>query len=80
MASSLPTEPSIAGEDKRIHICTCNCWSEFYKYVKKRKRNKEIISAISDHNGMINMDDNEKANNLNSYYASIFPAIVKPQK
>jgi len=49
-----------------------NCWSEFYKYVKRRKGNREIIRAIKDHNGTIITDSTEKANILNSYYASVF--------
>jgi hypothetical protein len=49
-----------------------NCWSEFYKYVKRRKGNREIIRAIKDHNGRIITDTTEKANILNSYYASVF--------
>jgi len=40
--------------------------------VKRRKGNREIISANKDHNRMIHMDNNGKANILNSYYASIF--------
>jgi hypothetical protein len=49
-----------------------NCWSEFYKYGKRRKGNMKIIPAIKDHNGTIIMDTTEKANILNSYYASVF--------
>ena len=49
-----------------------NCWSEFYKYVKRQKENREIIPAIKDHNGMIITGSTEKANILNSYYAYIF--------
>jgi len=49
-----------------------NCWSEFYKYVKRQKGNREIIPAIKDHNGTIITDSTEKANILNSYYASSF--------
>jgi hypothetical protein len=37
-----------------------NCWSEFYKYVKRRKGNKEIFPAIKDHNGTIITDATEK--------------------
>jgi len=40
--------------------------------VKKRKGNREIISAIKDHKRMINTDNNGKANILNSYYLSLF--------
>jgi len=40
--------------------------------VKRRKGNTEIIPAIKDHNGTIITDTTEKANNLNSYYASVF--------
>ena len=49
-----------------------NCWSEFYKYVKRRKGNREIIPAIKDHNRTIITDTTEKVNILNSYYASVF--------
>jgi hypothetical protein len=49
-----------------------NCWSEFYKYVKRRKGSRKIIRAIKDHNETIIMDSTEKANILNSYYASVF--------
>jgi len=30
-----------------------NCWSVFYKYVKRRKGNREIIPAIKNHSGTI---------------------------
>ena len=49
-----------------------NCCSEFYKYVKRRKGNREIIPAIKDHNRTITRDSTEKANILTSYYASVF--------
>jgi hypothetical protein len=49
-----------------------NFWSEFYKYVKMHKGNREIIPAIKDHNGTIITDSTEKANVLNSSYASVF--------
>ena len=42
---------------------------EFYKYAKRRKGNREIIPHD---NGTIIMDTAEKANILNSYYASVF--------
>jgi hypothetical protein len=48
------------------------CWSEFYKYVKRRKGNRETLSAIKDHNGTIVTDSTEKANILNSNYVSFF--------
>jgi hypothetical protein len=40
--------------------------------VKRRKGSGEIIPAIKGHNRTIIMDANEKANILNSYYASVF--------
>ena len=40
--------------------------------MKRRKVNREIITAIKGHNGSIITDSTEKANILNSYYASIF--------
>ena len=47
-------------------------WTEFYKYVKRRKGNRENIPAIKGHNGTRFTDPLEKANSLNSYYASLF--------
>jgi hypothetical protein len=35
------------------------------------KRNREIIPAIKDHNGKLITDQLQKANSLNSYYASL---------
>jgi hypothetical protein len=49
-----------------------NCWSEFYKYVKMHKGNRENIPAIKDSNGTIITDSTEKPNILNSHYASVF--------
>ena len=41
------------------------CLSEFYKYVKRRKRNRECIPTIKDCNGRIITGLIEKANSLN---------------
>jgi hypothetical protein len=49
-----------------------NCWTEFYTYVERRKRNKENIPAIKDVNGRLVTDSIEKANSLNIYYSSVF--------
>lgn len=49
-----------------------SCWTEFYRYVKRRKGNRENIPAIRDHKGTLVTDPLEKANSLNFYYASIF--------
>jgi len=48
------------------------CWSDFYKYVKRRKGNKENVPAIKDCNGRIITDAIEKANTFNSYYLTVF--------
>jgi hypothetical protein len=48
------------------------CWSDFYKYVKRRKGNRENIPAIKDDNGRIITDLKEKANLLNFYYSTVF--------
>jgi len=48
------------------------CWSDFYKYVKRRKGNKENIPAIKDCNGRIIIDSIEKANTFNFYYSTVF--------
>jgi hypothetical protein len=41
------------------------CWTEFCKYVKRRKGNREKIPAIKDCNGRPITDSIEKANSLN---------------
>jgi len=48
------------------------CWSEFYKYVKRGKGNRENILAIKDCNGRIITGSIEKANFLNFYHSSLF--------
>jgi len=48
------------------------CRTEFYRHLKRRKGNGENIPAIKDHNGKLITDPLEKANSLNSYYASLF--------
>ena len=47
------------------------CWTEFYRYVKRRKGNRENIPAIKDHKGTLFADPLENANSLNSYYAKV---------
>jgi hypothetical protein len=44
----------------------------FYKYVKRSKRNRKHIPAITDFNGRLITESTEKANYLHSYYASVF--------
>ena len=48
------------------------CWTEFYKYIKRRIGNRENIPAIEEHNGMLITGPLEKAKFLNSYYVSLF--------
>jgi hypothetical protein len=38
------------------------CWTEFYKYVKRRRGNRENVSAIKDGNGQLITDSIDKAN------------------
>jgi hypothetical protein len=57
---------------KSILSTEVNCWSDFYKYVKRRKGNRENIPAIKDNNGLIITDPTEKANLLNLYYSTVF--------
>jgi hypothetical protein len=47
-------------------------WEEFYKHVKRWRGTKENIPAIKDHNGKLITEPVDKANTLNSYYASVF--------
>ena len=46
-------------------------WSEFYRFVNRRKGKRENIPAIKDCNGELITDPVDKANNLNNYYASV---------
>jgi hypothetical protein len=45
---------------KSILSKECKCWPEFYKYVRRRKGNRETIFAIKDCNGRIITDPVEK--------------------
>ena len=47
-------------------------WSEFYRFVNRRKGNRENVPAFKDGNGGLITDPVEKANHLNNYYASVF--------
>jgi len=47
-------------------------WSDFYRFVNRRKGNRKNISTIKDFNGGLITDPVDKANNLNNYYASVF--------
>ena len=48
------------------------CWSDFYKYVKNRKGNRDSIPAIKGRNGRVITDATGKASELNYYYSTIF--------
>jgi hypothetical protein len=61
---------------QEIFLCSVlqnegNCWAEFFKYVKRRKGNRENIPAIKGYNDNLITDQIEKANSFNSYYASV---------
>jgi len=47
-------------------------WSEFYRFVNRRKGKRENVPAIKNCNGGLITDPVDKANNLNNYYASVF--------
>jgi len=47
-------------------------WSDFYRFVNRRKGNRKNISTIKDFNGGLITDPVDKENNLNNYYASVF--------
>ena len=49
-----------------------NSWAGFYRYVKRRKGNRENTPMIRDCNGGHITDHVEKANILNNCYASVF--------
>jgi hypothetical protein len=48
------------------------CWTEFYKYVKRRKGNRKNTPALKYCNGMLISNPIEKANTLNSCHVSVF--------
>jgi hypothetical protein len=48
------------------------CWTEFYKYVKECKDNRENSAVMKDGNGRLVTDSIEKAKSLNFYYSSVF--------
>jgi len=48
------------------------CWTDFCKYVKLHKGNRENIPAIKDSNGKLITYPTETTNSLNSYYTSVF--------
>jgi hypothetical protein len=48
------------------------CWTEFYKYVKRRKGHREYIPAIKECNGRPIIGPIEKAYSFNYYYSSVF--------
>jgi len=48
------------------------CWSEFCKYVKRRKGRRKNIPTIKDCNERIITDPIGKANSLNIYYKPVF--------
>ena len=49
-----------------------NSWAEFFKYVKRRKGGKENVTGLKDSTGMLITEPIDKANVLNSFYASVF--------
>jgi len=46
-------------------------WSEFDRFVSRRKGNRENIPAIKNCNGGLITETVDKANNLNNYYDSV---------
>jgi len=44
-----------------------NCWTDFYKYIKRRKGSRENIPSIKDISGSFVTDATEKANVFNTY-------------
>ena len=47
-------------------------WSEFYRFVNRRKGNRENVPLLKDSNGGLITDPVAKANHLNNYYATVF--------
>jgi uncharacterized protein Veg len=63
-AQELYLRPTLKNEGKG--------WTEFYKYVKRLKGNREDTVAMKDANGRLDTDSIEKANALISCYSSVF--------
>jgi hypothetical protein len=53
------------------------CWTEFYKYVKRRKGNRENTPALKDCNGRLISNPIEKANFLIPTML-LYSAVSKP--
>jgi hypothetical protein len=47
-------------------------WSEFYRFVNRRKGSRDNIPAIKDCKGGLITDPVDKADHLSNYYASVF--------
>ena len=47
-------------------------WSEFHRFVNRRKGNRQNIPTFKVRYGGLITDPVDKANNLNNYYASVF--------
>ena len=52
------------------------CWTEFYKYIKRRNGNRESITAVKKKNGILITDSRVKAKSLSCYYGSSSVANV----
>jgi len=63
-----------------IHVHATAGLSLHIHIYDKTKRNEEIIPAIKEHYGTIITNTTEKADILNSYYASVFVAMVTFRK
>ena len=74
LSKQLPAAKKSAQENflKSILTKEGKCWTDIYKYVKRRKGSRENIPAIKDCNGRIITDAIEKANTFNPYYSTVF--------
>ncbi len=49
-----------------------NNWTGFYKYVRRRKGNKEDIPVIRENGNTLITDNRAKADAFNKYFSSVF--------
>ncbi len=71
ISNSLANRRRISYESKIIMDSKINPKS-FWAYVKKRTKKPGDVSSLLNVDGSITMDDQEKANILNTYFASVF--------
>ena len=70
----LNKEKTVAHDRYLLDILKSNDNSNFYKYLRRRKDNKDRIKSIKNNEGLLLTNDLEKANEFNKWFGSVFHA------